>query len=224
MKRILALFLVVFVLMGISMLTANAYESSNISDVGEPEGIYYKKFCDVYGYEYPTSLAEYEEIYFNYDKEGDVEWVLIYAIDLLTPPWNVHPYAVLGDRILRCNDTHTPFVVGYGIYDATEDEFKCITSVWESDLYEGLQSVLFELGVGEVIGDIYKDGKITIKDATFMQKCLAEIESYPSDDMVDGYNTSYYGKIAYMSDFNRDCNRNIEDATAIQKHLAKMDF
>lgn len=220
MKKLLVLVLVVLMSMGTVTLTANAYSISDVNDVVEPNGLYYQKFCDIYKYEYPVSLANYEELYFHYDEKGDVDWVLIYAVDLLTPPWEVHPYAVVGDRVLRCNDTHTPFVVGYGIYDASEDEFRCITSVLDSDLYEELHNVLSDLGVGEIIGDMDKDGKITIKDTTFIQKCLAEIEDYPQDDVVDGYSTSYYGELAYMSDFNRDGERNIKDATAIQKYIA----
>jgi len=58
-------------------------------------------------------------------------------------------------------------------------------------------------------GDVNRDGKVTISDATMIQKCVAKIEEFN-----DFQNT--YG------DVDLDGNITIKDATAIQKHIAKL--
>ena len=62
---------------------------------------------------------------------------------------------------------------------------------------------------GTILGDVNLDGKINIKDATTIQKHLANIEA------IEGL-----GKTA--ADFNQDGRITIQDATAIQKHIAKL--
>ncbi|MBE6738322.1 MAG: hypothetical protein E7566_06700 [Ruminococcaceae bacterium] len=57
------------------------------------------------------------------------------------------------------------------------------------------------------LGDVDKDGKVTIKDATFIQKCVAGLNNLEEN-----------GK--FTADANRDGAVNIKDATEIQKHLA----
>ncbi len=58
-----------------------------------------------------------------------------------------------------------------------------------------------------LLGDVDGDSKVTIKDATFVQKCVAGLNSLED-----------FGK--FSADANRDGVVNIKDATEIQKHLA----
>lgn len=76
------------------------------------------------------------------------------------------------------------------------------------------------------IGDINRDKVLDIKDATLIQKCLAEIENYETyDDEILGFQEKHHGKWErFVSDFNRDGERNIKDATAIQKHIAGLEY
>lgn len=60
------------------------------------------------------------------------------------------------------------------------------------------------------IGDVDKDGTLTISDATMIQKYIAQYETF------DDYTLT-------LADFNGDNTIDIGDATAIQKSLAGMD-
>ncbi|MBQ8001044.1 MAG: hypothetical protein IJ298_07600 [Ruminococcus sp.] len=62
-----------------------------------------------------------------------------------------------------------------------------------------------------LIGDVNEDGDVNIKDATAIQKHLAEIEFLSDDSLV-------------IADFNQDEDVSIKDATAIQKYLAGLPY
>lgn len=62
-------------------------------------------------------------------------------------------------------------------------------------------------------GDADMDGKLTVKDATFIQKYIANFE-----DIVYKVHTTPYQ--SGLLNFNHDNRINIKDATDIQKHLA----
>lgn len=61
-----------------------------------------------------------------------------------------------------------------------------------------------------LLGDVDGDGKVTIKDATLIQKVVAGLSSIDDADYLS-------------ADANRDGNVNIKDATEIQKHLAGLN-
>lgn len=58
-----------------------------------------------------------------------------------------------------------------------------------------------------MLGDVNKDGKLNIKDATSIQKYLASLITFDSSALA-------------VADFNKDGKVNIKDATTIQKKLA----
>ena len=62
-----------------------------------------------------------------------------------------------------------------------------------------------------ICGDADLDGKLSIKDATAVQKHLAKINEFE------------YFVQHFVSDVDFNMSRNIKDATAIQKHLAQID-
>ncbi len=76
------------------------------------------------------------------------------------------------------------------------------------------------------IGDINDDKTLNIKDATLIQKCLADLDDFDTyDDEIVGFSEKHNGKWErYISDFDRDGERNIKDATAIQKHIAGLEY
>lgn len=76
------------------------------------------------------------------------------------------------------------------------------------------------------IGDMNRDNLLDIKDATVIQKCIAEIEDYDTyDDIILGFTEKHHGRWErYISDFDRDGERNIKDATAIQKCIAGLPY
>lgn len=64
-------------------------------------------------------------------------------------------------------------------------------------------------------GDADMDGKLTIKDATFIQKYIAKFEEIRYKVLTTEHQSS-------LLNFNQDNKTNIKDATDIQKHLAKI--
>ncbi len=136
---------------------------------------------------------------------------------------------VFGDYIMIDKDsTNVPFYFGKGIYIPAEDKLDSLTYAYDMGI-EGIESVFTEGGLGLLIGDMDSDRVVTIKDATFIQKCIAGLEYFATSD--------YLGDLVfvagadkeiptprYISDFNRDGERNIKDATAIQKHIAGLPY
>ena len=65
-------------------------------------------------------------------------------------------------------------------------------------------------------------------DVTIIQRCDAEISEYPATDLIDPYNNinPYFDKtkLTYYSDFNRDKERDILDATCIQRYLSDLPY
>lgn len=227
MKKISCILLVVIMLIGCCIISVSADEQQD-------KGMFYQEFveqfCMMDGYSLSESVLFYEEVYFDYSLDGELEWVLVNAASsLFNQPWERYPIAVLEDRIVRVHDMSAqgPFYATYGVYVVSEEKFIDIVDAVKSDEYcDKIFAYFAEHSIDEFIGDMDKDRKITIKDATYLQKCLAGIENYPENDevMMSEYSDydryAGYGYLAYVSDFNRDKVRNIKDATAIQKYLA----
>ena len=190
------------------------------------------KFIDKFISEYETEIAKYmayDEQYYHYDENGEIDWALIYADKHITEPWNYH--IVYEDRILTYGSKH-PFSFGYGIYDAKTREFHDIITDkgrrYEFDLsaYDGLKEVFDSLNLGFPIGDANHDHELSIMDATHIQLVLAQLKTFDYEDRVEYYHGykdwSELGYPKYISDINCDGERNILDATAIQMKLAKL--
>ena len=175
----------------------------------------------------PSFVINYNEMFEYYLPNSDStidesipEYVLVY---LSTNMSSEMPIAdVFGEYILKNTSIGYPFAYGYGIYIPSTEEVYSLTHAYELGI-EGIEKVFTEAKIGRLIGDMDKDRKITIKDATYLQKCLAGILEFDKYDYITAYEYEENPPLLYVSDFNRDCERNIKDATAIQKHLAKMD-
>ncbi|MBQ8572957.1 MAG: dockerin type I repeat-containing protein [Ruminococcus sp.] len=57
------------------------------------------------------------------------------------------------------------------------------------------------------LGDVNRDGKINIKDATAIQKYVAKLVEFDEEQLA-------------LADFNGDTKVNVKDATTIQKKIA----
>ena len=108
----------------------------------------------------------------------------------------------------------------YGIYDFKKGTFVPLNSD-VTDRYDGLARVFDEYGTGRLFGDLDGDDCLTIIDVTLFQRCEAQICEYPDDELLDDYLYRHAGTYCF-SDFNRDGNRDIVDATYIQRYLAAM--
>ena len=166
----------------------------------------------------------YDEMYYHYDDNNDMDWVLVYGTTWYETAQEV--YAVLGNRVVTQSSGHVPFVLGYGVYDVKADTFTDLGLVYNSDRYEGLKEAVEEQKIGTLIGDMNDDDKVNIKDATAIQKALAGLADYPKNDdvtkrFINAY-PDYMPSVSYLSDTNKNGSRDIGDATTVQKIAAGM--
>lgn len=163
---------------------------------------------------------QYNELYKHYSSTEDEipEYVLVEVDPYIPSPELV--IDILGDRVLH-QYKGTPFKYDYGVYFPEENKIMSL----EDAYYKGIRDIdkaVENCPSAQRIGDVHFDGKLNIKDATQIQKILANIVEDIHDDLSE-YDTDGTLPICSVSDFNRDKKITIQDATAIQKYLAKID-
>ncbi len=126
-----------------------------------------------------------------------------------------------GNYVLVDNRGTIPFFFGKCIYVPSENKLISLDEAYAINL-EGFEKAFTEGKLGKLMGDMDKDRKISIKDATLIQKCVAGITDFPKEDMLGGI--EFHSESVFISDFDRDGERNIKDATAIQKHIAGLPY
>ena len=220
MKKILCL------LLAVAMLFTTVVSVSALAEV-DPENKY--KYDDIilpYFFVEEDLEEPWIEIYYSerYEYYGDnnatgdeaiLDYVLIY---LTTNMCTAMPIAyAYGDYVMYQDYGEFPFDFGKGIYIPKTQEVMDLTEACDRGI-EGIEKVFTEAKVGRLIGDMDKDRRISIKDATYIQKLIAGIEGF-TDSIIYGGASNESVPVS-ISDFNRDGARNIKDATAIQKYLA----
>ncbi len=189
----------------------------------EPQYRYQKQFEDQYVKDDgDTFEVQYKEIYDHFldsARPPQLEWVLVEAY--VSGPTPRQCYAVLGDRVSLQGDC-SPFSLNYAVYDTKSKQFVDICDIEDFSTYSGLQEQIDKLELGVPIGDADLDGVLSILDATYIQRALAQLCEYSyNDDLSSRYQLR--GELKYISDFNRDGERSVLDATSIQQKLAKLD-
>lgn len=205
--------------------------------ITEPlEGLYEEQFIanfDASGY------YRYKELYYHYNEDGNIDWVLVYANSGHMEPAALSGYTI-GNVAITCGSIASPFICNYGLYDVELNKFIDLCAIREDySKYDGLIDALSgQTGLNKyslqdvdadctqtarentrIVGDANNDGKINILDATDIQRILAQLSTYVFD-----YN--YYGPevtIDFFHDYDMDGSMTILDATAIQRKLAKLD-
>ncbi|MBR2716100.1 MAG: hypothetical protein IKB73_07855 [Ruminococcus sp.] len=208
MKRIVSILLVAVMLITLGAITASAQTE-------DKELLFEDKlneFTDgMYSY--------YDELYYHYDESGEMDWALLYVV---SPSAASIMHVIFSDMVIWSPEVNIPFGVNYGIYDVKKDEFVRLYDI-EPDDYEGLEDVLREQAKQFIkpLGDADKDNVLTILDATFIQRVMANLDKF---DYRDEFN---YGpallKTSYLSDLDLDGERTVMDATAIQMKLAGIE-
>lgn len=188
---------------------------------------------------------EYQEICANDD------WALVFATTNSYDPWEVVDHIRIGNRILSWympGAAVYPF--GYFIYNAAEDTFypierfvyptytngedesgKPIKVVLEPTIsledYPGLVEALDELEIGRPVGDADGDSKLTILDATRIQRVKVGLDD--ADEEADLYETGIgdtsgttMNTWKSWSDADDDGSVTVLDATRIQRTIARM--
>ncbi len=227
MKRIVSIVLALTMLICSSVFVVSAQENkSSTEDDFYKEQLYFDEFVDLCrssGYPYLSGSSFYNESYYHHvdenDPESQIDWALVYGYVYGPEPRNC--YAVIGDRVSLQGEC-LPFAVGYAVYDVRHEKFIDICDIEDFSIYEGLEDQINSLELGFPIGDSDLDRKLTVFDATYIQRVLAELDDFKEDDDISEY-YQLCGELKYVSDFNRDGERNIFDATAIQRKLAELD-
>ncbi len=174
--------------------------------ISEPFGLTYSE-----GYEYYSSdeqstgdefVPDYVLIYISNGAYG-----AMFAADMF------------GDYVLYDNYIGYPFVYGIGVYIPKSGEVYDLVKAYEIGI-EGIENVFTEAKVGRFMGDMDNDRKLTIKDATYIQKVISGFEGFSAEYI---YAADFDDTLpCSVADFNRDREVNIKDATAIQKYIADL--
>lgn len=216
-KRIVSLVLIIAVL-----TTATCISAFAVSDTDEKDFLFYDNLYElIQGQPNDT----YEEVYYHHidenDPESTVDWAIVFYL-CNAGDASMVKYIVF-DRVLTNFYMDAIFTVGWAVYDVNSDKFMSIESI-DVSKYDGLEEALDEAKVGNPFGDADLDGRLTISDATYIQRVLADLCEYSIYDDLTGYNTwgfEYDRQLKFISDIDDDGERTIMDATAIQMKLAK---
>lgn len=205
--------------------------------ITEPlEGLYEEQFINDFN---ASSYYNYEELYYHYNEDGVLDWVLVNANAGHGEAAAISGYTI-GNVAITYGNIGSPFMCNYGLYDVALKKFIDLYDIREDySKYNGLIEALSgQTGLNKsslqsldaystqtarantrVVGDANFDGKVNILDATDIQRILAKLSTYV-------YDFNYYGpdvNIDYFHDYNADGKMTIMDATAIQRKLAKLD-
>ena len=166
----------------------------------------------------------YEEVYYHADPRfGNVnqhDWVLVsgYA---LQPIEGIY-YGVFDDTVVYSSE-YAPFEFGYGVYDCAEDTYYSIKEAWNRD-YPDLHDVFINRVTSEAnvdhLGDADKDGKLTIIDATKIQRFLVGMTDLEESSWWFEHCGSDFGtRLTSLADYDADGAVDAIDVTRIQRAL-----
>ena len=182
---------------------------------------------------YDPDWVFYDELYYHYDKNGEIDWALIRANK--TAGETSEACAHFGSYFLF-GDFYYGFTLGIGIYHVKGDYFSSVSNdpYWEPEYqfpyenYDGFFEALEALKklpqnrtclAFLMAGDMDADGEITILDTTWIQRFLAD---FPYNE-CGGHVTFGAFTQSDMADYDCDGDATILDATAIQRHLAELE-
>ncbi len=219
MKRMISLLLVFILAVSVAVVPAFAFSDDSVR-------YFRKNFTDKYvkPYDAADGYYFYFEQYHHYEDDSDpnskIDWVLVYAGNMSYTDGKVKQ--VVGKRVFCADESSSPFVFKYAVYDVAKDEFYPISNeLFEQ--YDGLYEAFHneKSGVaGMYIGDADMDNRLTVLDATKIQRATAQLTQYDKKDDLGTYK-DLGGDLSYISDFDRDGERTVLDATGIQKYIAK---
>lgn len=196
-----------------------------LSMLGEKEYMYRDVFKDYMDETY-MEFFEYKELYSYYAEnvtadEATPDYLLIYGHSAVAPSYS---YGIFGDYIVH-TDYFYPDDLPYYVI-TQKGTVLTLREAWDAQL-GGIEEVFTDYGLGKMLGDMDGDRKLTVRDATYIQKCLAGLMEFPEEDEVRGIPVSYDDSpdenVRYISDFDGDDQRTVKDATAIQKKIAGIE-
>lgn len=217
MKKLLSIILIICILVSVISITASAE-----TEYTKPYQKEFVEYIDKYFDEKPDGYRYNGPIYSYYSEDNisdTPEWVLVFGATNYIEYW---PYFIVyGDYYFRGANSLFPFQVTYYVYVVSENKFYHISSAIKNNL-EGIDTAFTEHLLNSdnigIVGDFDGDDKLTVFDATGIQRALAGMCDFSSNDQwVIGENSEY------ITDFDRDGERTVMDATAIQRHIAGLE-
>lgn len=201
MKKFTSFILVVVMLLSITIMPTFA-------ETTETKYLYKDKFIEYKLQSYQELLC-YEELFYHKDTDGNIDWVFIMAYTNTFEEMSID--TIVADVYIHLDSRCTPFSLGYCVYDVNKDKF---LSIGYYEDYEGMEEYINK-NIGVPIGDADMDGALTVLDATFIQRAVAQLCEFDDNDYI------LSGDVVsgYLSDYDRDGERTVMDATAIQLKL-----
>ena len=241
MKKVFSMFLVIVVLV-LACISPVYAEVETDTDNHK----YYDKVVEL---NYGIEPWYYDELYYHYSDENSEEpdWALIYIYTDVTDMLPIRYGVVVGNMAIYTETRDMYSDSRYYVYVSALDKFLYVEYSQIEEVIESCPDfveVIEENNYGQRIGDINDDFVVNILDVTYIQRLLAGYKdsvcvrkglttnqrTSEYVDTVDSLRASYVyvdGKwkweYVYISDFNRDGERTIHDATAIQMKLAKVE-
>ena len=197
--------------------------------------IYEKKGSVKWEPERPMTDPDYWE--FTYSDYNELyacdEWALVFATVNANDPWEKIGHVCIGTRVVSWWEPGAAiYPYGYFVYSVREDTFYPIDRFTNPvvgsaqdengadipvilepaislDDYPGILGVLDELEIGVMRGDADGDGRVTVLDATRMQRYRASLIAETGLDLA-------------ASDADSDGKVTVLDATRVQRTIAKI--
>ena len=229
MKKIVSFILSVCIVLSLCTVTIIGSGANSTIDKRLNE---FKKMALGENYKDYSASVFYEEFYEYYSESNNTD----------TPDWifgkgytemeTSYSKGVFGEYLIY-GDYCYPYLLGFFVYDPNENVFYDIQQAWEMK-FENL-SYAFEEYIRNNkkydvekrciyrIGDSDTDCELTIMDATYIQRALAQLEEFGALDTYIGAFQHYGKKLNYISDYDFDGTITVFDATAIQMKLAKVE-
>lgn len=156
--------------------------------------------------------------------ESTPDYVLVHAgNDICSPAGSAGGF---GDYLVTAANIYYPYTLGYYIITTEDMNVLTLREAWDAQI-PNIEDVFEDYGLGVKRGDSNLDGEINIKDATFIQKCIAGIEEFADGEYAGGFAEGGQGEDGFyhgrVSDVNIDDEVNVKDATTIQKRLAGLE-
>ena len=227
MKKLLSIMLAVVMLLAMCVVSVQAYdiECGNVYDESMLRGFVAdyitQKRDDIKLFDSTYDEVSYTVLYSHYSDDMPIPNFVLIDIDFKN---NASPESAIqiGDYIIT-NDAwygYNPyFLLGYFIVLPDTGEVINLETAHNRQI-DGFERIFTETDIARIIGDTDKDGIISIKDATYIQKLLAQFEGYTKDY----YTLIPYVMKYYFADFNGDFDVTISDATEIQKCVAGLEY
>jgi len=230
MKKVLCF--IIMVVMLLSIFSFSAVATTNEAATYEEVFVeYLRKYAEGHDDE-GFDWYSYEELCYYYSDSDSIQattdetkvpdYVLVKSsLNMYSP---MPGYFAVGNYIIFTGNLYIPYPIELYVYTPEDERINTLEQAYEK--YSDVVDRFFEEGYfdAELLGDMDNDKKLTVKDATHIQKSLAGITEFEATDKFEGLISPAQNAPQYFSDFNRDGVRNIKDATAIQKHIAGIEY